>query len=243
MLQALIAGAFVAATPAYAASRRPQPSIGTSLARVVPAHREAGGTDAIFGDGFEIVPVTSHYDDLVEGDLGTSFHYNGITYSECNGIAGVLPSGSTFDATYPGEQFLIEDATNFFPDFPGYGSSPNALTFGLLFAEGPSASLGGFVRATLTLDAPASALRFDAAYYENGPWGGIELHVDAYREGEVVASDMFTISDLGGRDNAAARVMGVSGAVFDSVKIRATYNGQPSAPRLMIDNLVVTPAP
>jgi hypothetical protein len=30
--------------------------------------------------------------------------------------------------------------------------------------------------------------------------------------------------------------------VFDSVNIYATYNGQPSAPRLMIDNLTLTPA-
>lgn len=204
-----------------------------------------GSDDAIFADGFDgapAVPVVSDYDDLVEGRLGTSFHYNGVNYRDCNGIAGVFPDGSTFDADYPGEQFIIEDATSFYPDFPQYGSAPNALTFGFMYAEGTSVSLGGFVRATLDLDAPASALRFDAAYYENGPWGGIEFHVDAYRDGKVVASDMLTISDHGGRDNATVTTMGVSGAVFDSVKIYATYDGQPSAPRLMIDNLEVTPA-
>ncbi len=244
ILNAVATGAFVAA--AYGGL----PSVHAN-ADLAAAYRHSGAAiphgadDLIFGNGFEYVPVepiTSNYDDLVESRLGTSFHYNGITYSDCNGIAGVFPDGSTFDASYPGEQFVIEDATNFFPDFPGYGSSPNTLTFGFLFSEGPSASLGGFVRATLTLDAPASALQFDAAYYENGPWGGIEFHVDAYREGTIVASDMLTISDLGGRDNATVATMGVSGAVFDSVKIHATYNGQPSAPRLMIDNLVVTPA-
>ncbi len=203
------------------------------------------GDDTVFRDGFDGVPaepVVSNYDDLTEGQLGTSFQYNGITYRDCNGIAGVFPDGSTFDASYPGEQFIIEDATNFFPDFPDYGSSPNTLTFGDLYAAGPSVSLGGFVRATLDLDAPASALSFDAAYYENGPWGGIQFHVDAYFDGQVVASDVLTISDLGGRDNATVTTLGVSGAVFDSVKIYATYNGQPSAPRLMIDNLTLTPA-
>lgn len=199
--------------------------------------------DAIFANGFEIAPRVSNYDDLAEGRLGTSFQYNGITYRDCNGIAGVFPDGSTFDADYPGEQFIIEDATSFYPDFPDYGSAPNSLTFGDMYAEGTSVSIGGFVRATLDLDAPATALRFDAAYYENGPWGGIEFHVDAYHNGKVVASDMLTINDLGGRDNATTTTLGVSGAVFDSVKIYATYDGQPSAPRLMIDNLTVTPAP
>ena len=36
--------------------------------------------------------------------------------------------------------------------------------------------------------------------------------------------------------------LAISGVEFDSLKMYATYDGQPSAPRLMIDNLSLTPA-
>jgi uncharacterized delta-60 repeat protein len=222
-------------------------SIGSQLVDLAAVRLQNGGgdDDPIFRNGFDgapPVPSLTDYDDLVEGRLGTSFHHNGITYRECNGIAGVFPDGSTFEADYPGEEFIIEDASSFYPDFPQYGSLPNTLTFGFLFAEGTSVSIGGFVRATLDLDQPASAITFDAAYYENGPWGGIKLNLDAYRNGTLVGSDSFTIADAGGRDNAATTSMSIEGVTFDSLKLYATYNGQPTAPRLMIDDLSLTPA-
>ena len=44
--------------------------------------------------------------------------------------------------------------------------------------------------------------------------------------------------------SSAFSTVGVSsqGVEFDSLKMYATYAGQPSAPRLMIDNLSLTPA-
>jgi hypothetical protein len=87
-----------------------------------------------------------------------------------------------------------------------------------------------------------NAAGFDLAYYENGPWGGIVLHLDALRNGSVVATDTITISDLGGRDNITLGRLDVSGAGFDTLKIYATYGGQYSAPRMIMDDLSLTPA-
>jgi len=184
----------------------------------------------------------SDYNDLTEGFFGATFTHNGVTYSEVNGVAGSFPTGEVFDETYPGENFIVENATLFFNDFPAWGSGPNVLTFGDAYIEGNNLSIGGFSRATLTFDAPVSAISFDMAFYENGPWGGIVFHLDGVRNGEVVATDTLTISDLGGRDNVAVSSLSVSGATFDSARIYATWGDGYSAPRLMIDDLTLTPA-
>ncbi len=205
----------------------------------------SSGDDTIFRDGFDgvpAVPVVSNYDDLTEGFLGTSYHYNGVNYHDVNGIGGVFPDGSTFTAADVGDLLIIEDATDFFLNFPDYGSSPNTLTFGTTYIPGPNVSIGAFVQATMDLDQPANAVSVDLAYYENGPWGGIEFHLDAYRNGSVVGSNSLTIANGGGRDNATTSSLAISGVEFDSLKMYATYDGQPSAPRLMIDNLALTPA-
>ncbi|MBC7773345.1 MAG: hypothetical protein H7210_12685 [Pyrinomonadaceae bacterium] len=184
----------------------------------------------------------SNYDDLAEGHYGASMSYNGVTYSEINGVAGSFPGGETFDETYPGSNIVIENATLFYNEFPAWGSPTNVLTFGDAFIVGDNLSLGGFSRATMTFDAPVSSISFDMAYYENGPWGGIVFHLDGIRNGEVVASDTITISNLGGRDNVAIDTMSVSGATFDSARIYATWGDGYSAPRLIIDDLTLTPA-
>lgn len=237
-LRGACALALLVSAPGFAADARAQSN--------PPAPSgDGGGEDVILIDGFDgrPAPTLANYDDLVEGVLGATFHYQGVTYRDCNGVAGVFPDGSTFPADYPGNAFIIEDATDFFPDFPTYGSLPNTLTFGDLFAAGPSVSLGGFSRATFDLDVPATSVSFDAAYYENGPWGGIQFHLDAYRNGELVGNTGLTIADAGGRDNVTTTTIGIDGVEFDTLKLYATYGGQPSAPRLMIDNLSLTPAP
>jgi uncharacterized delta-60 repeat protein len=204
----------------------------------------AGAGDEIFKDGFEAAAASvSTYDDLDEGFLGTSFNYQGIAYHDANGIGGVFPDGSTFTPDDVGDQFIIEDAALFYADFPDFGSSPNALTFGNTFIPGTNFSIGAFVRASLDLAAPANAVSVDLAFYENGPWGGIQIHMDAYSNGVVVGSDSLTIADGGGRDNPTATTLAISGVAFDALKLYATYDGQPSAPRVMIDNLSLTPAP
>lgn len=207
---------------------------------------ETGGVDdRIFSDGFERAApaaVVSTYDDLDEGFLGQSYAYNGVTYGEVNGIGGVFPDGSTFVPADVGDELIVENVGLIHGDFPDFGSTPNALTFGTTYVPGDNFSIGALVRATLDLDQPASAVEVDLAYYENGPWGGIEVHMDAYRNGALVGGDQLTIANGGGRDNVTTAVFSISGVEFDQLKLYATYDGQPTAPRVMIDDLALTPA-
>ena len=214
----------------------------SSLVELAAVRLTNGEGDRIFRNGFDGAPIVSNYDDLTEGSLGTSYHYNGVNYHDVNGIGGVFPDGSTFTATDVGDLLLVENATDFFVDFPDFGSSPNTLTFGTSYVPGDNVSIGAFVQATMDLDQPVTALSVDLAYYENGPWGGIQIHLDAYRNGSVVGGDSLTLANGGGRDNATTSGFTISGVEFDSLKMYATYQGQPSAPRLMIDNLSLTPA-
>jgi hypothetical protein len=95
----------------------------------------------------------------------------------------------------------------------------------------------------MDLDVPANAASVDIGYYENGPWGRIVIHLDALDAGTVVASDSVTIADGGGRDNDTVGVLSVAAESFDALRLYATYEDQPSAPRVLIDNLVLTPVP
>ena len=198
--------------------------------------------DPIFADGFDGAQASiSDYDDLTEGSLGTSYVYRGVSYHDVNGVGGVFPDGSTFTPADVGDQLIIEDATDFYGVHPDYGSSPNSLTFGTSYVVGPNLSLGAMVQVTMDLDTPASAATFDIGYYENGPWGGIEIHLDALDGGIVVASDVLTISNLGGRDNDTIATLSVSATTFDSLRLYATYGDQPSAPRVIMDDLALMP--
>ena len=199
--------------------------------------------DLVFADGFEgAQPSISNYDDLTEGFLGTSFDYNGVSYHDVNGIGGVFPDGSTFVPADVGDLLIIEDATDFYGVHPHWGSSPNSMTFGTSYVQGPNLSLGALVRVTMDLAVPASSATVDLGFYENGPWGGIVLHLDALDGDIVVASDTLTIANGGGRDNDTVATFSVSATTFDHLKLYATYDDQPSAPRVIIDNLALTPA-
>ena len=201
------------------------------------------GDDLVFADGFDGRPPSlSTYDDLTEGSLDTSYVYNGVSYHDVNGIGGVFPDGSTFTPGDVGDQLIIEDSTDFYAVHPDYGSAPNSLTFGSVYIPGPNLSLGALVRVSMDLDAPASAASVDIGYYENGPWGGIVIHLDALDAGNVVAGDTLTIADGGGRDNDTIATLSVGAATFDSLRLYATYGDQPSAPRVIMDNLALTPA-
>lgn len=185
----------------------------------------------------------SHYDNLVEGSQGPTMTYNGITYRDVNNVGGVFPDGSTFTPGDLGDLLIVEDATWFYLDFPAWGSSPNTLTFGTSYVPGPNLTVGPLATAWMDLPSLSNAATVDMAFYENGPWGGIVFHLDAVKDGAVVASDTLTISDLGGRDNITTDSLSVSGAEFDSLHLYATFGAEFSAPRLMIDNLVITPVP
>lgn len=185
----------------------------------------------------------STYDNLAENFYGSSFTYNGVTYRDINTEAGVFPGGDTFDPSDLGDQVIVENATLLFNDFPGWGSPNNVLTFGSSFVNGPNLSLGALSTVTMDLAQPASSASIETVFYENGPWGGIVFHLDALWNGNVVASDTFTLSDLGGRDNIAFRPMSVSAPIFDQLHLFATFGGDYSGPRMMIDNLTLTSVP
>jgi hypothetical protein len=182
------------------------------------------------------------YEGLAEGFYGQSVTWDGITYRDCNNVGGVFPSGETFTPQDIGYTLIIEDSTYLYNDYPAWGSPVNALTFGTAYVNGPNLSLGAFAKVWMDLPAPASALTFDMVYYENGPWGGIQFILEAYSGGVIVDIDSLTIANGGGRDNIALGQLTVGAASFDQVYLRASYNGQFSAPRLMIDDLTITPA-
>lgn len=189
----------------------------------------------------------SNYDDLSEGFYGQSFHYNGVTYTDVNNVDGVFPDGSPFTAGGGieglGNTIMVENATLLYNDFPAFGSGPNGLTFGSSYITGDNVSLGAISTVTMNLDEVADSASLEMAYYENGPWGGIVYHLDAFMNGSVVGADSFTISDLGGRDNIAFATLSVSGVEFDSLQLYATFGSDYTGPRILLDNLTINTVP
>jgi hypothetical protein len=191
--------------------------------------------------------TVSTYEDLAEGFYGNSFTYNGVTYNQVNNVHGVFPDGSTFEpgggVNGLGDEIIVENAGLLYQDFPGWGSANNGLTFGSAFIPGENLSLGAISTVTMGLDEVATFASLEMAYFENGPWGGIVYHLDAFSRGAVVASDSFTISDLGGRDNIAIATLSVGGAEFDTLQLYATFGNEFTAPRILLDNLTITSVP
>ncbi len=194
--------------------------------------------------------TVSTYDDLTEGFFGSSFHYNGVTYHSVNNMPGVFPDGDTFGPSSPddtwaglGSTIIVENATLLFNEFPAWGSPNNVLTFGTAFVVGDNLSLGALSTVTMDLDSVSDFASLDIGYYENGPWGGIVYHLEAFMDGVSVAHDSFSISDLGGRDNIAFATLSVDGAHFNSLRLYATYGNDFSGPRGIIDNLTIRAVP
>lgn len=204
--------------------------------------RFIAGTVLAWGVGAATADSVSTYEGFSEGFLGTTFSDNGITYRDVNLQGGVFPDGATFTPADLGSECIIENATFFYNDFAGYGSPIKCLTFGSAFIPGDNLSIGALSSVWMDLDQPASAAELDIAYYENGPWGGIVYHLDGLMNGSVVASDSFVLSDLGGRDNATFSSLSISGGVFDTLHLYATFGAEYSGPRGMIDDLRLTSA-
>src|SRR5688572_19107917 len=179
------------------------------------------------------------YESLSEGFLGSTFTHNGVTYRDVNNVSGFYADGTPFGPTDNGDQSIIERAVPFYGDFPTYGSPVNSMTFGSSFVNGDNLSIGALASVWMDVAGGGSAASFDIGFYENGPWGGIVYHLDAVKNGNVVASDSFVISDLGGRDNPTFRTMNVAGAEFDSLHLYAIKNGSYTVPRGMIDDLAI----
>jgi hypothetical protein len=227
-----------------------------ALELATPAQRRGTLPDErIFQGRFELpVPVehVTTYDDLQEAFAGTTFHHDGVTYREVNEVSGIWPGPEnepfgpgSIDEGGLGNQFVIEDATFLFNDFPDFGSAPNVLNFGdLLFANpGPNLSLGPLASAWMDLDEPAESASMALVYYENGPWGGLELHLDAYLGDVLVGSDMIAITsdDPQGRDNVTTGSLSVESARFDTLHLysRRASDGEFTAPRVMLDDLTL----
>jgi hypothetical protein len=191
--------------------------------------------------------TVSTYDDLTEGFYGNSFYYNGVTYNQVNNVHGVFPDGSTFEpgsgVNGLGDEVIVENAALFYEEFTSWGSANNALTFGSAYIVGGNVSLGAISTVTMGLDEVADFASLEMAYYENGPWGGIVYHLDAFSRGSLVASDSFTIADGGGRDDIALATLTVDGAEFDTLQLYATFGNEFTAPRILVDNLTITSVP
>ncbi len=188
--------------------------------------------------------VFHDYEGLAEDFYGLEWAYNGVTYRDVNNVSGVFPDGTAFEVP---EEFrrnlIIENAGLFFNDFPAYGSPVNTLTFGMSYIPGENLTIGPLASVWMDLDELSEAASLELAYFENGPWGGIVYHLDALLNDQVVASDSFVISDLGGRDNPAIGSLSLSGAVFDQLHLYATYGSEYSKPRGLVDNLSITAVP
>jgi hypothetical protein len=176
------------------------------------------------------------FEDLAEGPAGLPFTHAGITYHDLNNVSGVFPDGSTF-GPQDGHQCIVENAALFWNDFPGWGSPVNVLTFGTAYVEGDNFSIGALATVTMDFAVPAAGISLDIGFYENGPWGGIVYHLDALRFGQVVGSDSFTIIGESDRDNPAAATLAIPDVVFDQLHLYATYGGDYSMPRGMIDDI------
>jgi hypothetical protein len=191
--------------------------------------------------------TVSTYDDLNEDFYGQEFYYNGVTYHDVNNVHGVFPDGNTFEpgggVNGLGDEVIVENAALLYNDFPGWGSANNALTFGSSYVVGDNLSLGAISTVTMSLDNVADFASLEMAYYENGPWGGIEYHLDAYMGDTLVGMDSFVISDLGGRDNIAFATLSVGGVEFDSLQLYATLGDEYSGPRILVDNLTINSVP
>jgi hypothetical protein len=191
-----------------------------------------------------LADVYHDYENFDEGSLGETFIHEGVTYHDTNMVDGYFPDGEPFHGpTDLHSEFIIEDATYAYDDFPDYGSPVKALTFGWVWITGPNLTIGPLASTWMDLDELGTDVSFDLMYYENGPWGGIEYVLDAYLDGDVVASDSFIISDLGGRDNPTFTTMSIRGAEFDQLHLYALLDGDYTAPRGMIDDLTITIIP
>lgn len=186
----------------------------------------------------------ANFDAETEGFKGTSFTTDGITIFSVNNNSGLNPDGSTFNPGDYGSEVIIERALVVFNDFPSVVSAPNMLSFGGSLVPGDNTSVNLLTEVFMTNNQTATEASLDLVHFENGPWGGIIIRLDALDRGAVVASDTHTISDLGGRDNPRATHLAVSGVAFDTIRLHAVYpDGTSTVIAGLVDNVSITPAP
>jgi len=202
----------------------------------------AGVAVAALG-GIAAADVTN-FDADSEGFKGASFTSGGITFFGVNSVAGLNPDGSNFLPGEYGTDLIVERALTLFNDFPGVVSSPNVLGFGSAFVPGDNLSINIFSTVSMTNGQVQDSASLDLLYFENGPWGSIEIHFDALLGGSVVASDGLTVSDLGGRDNVTSVHLSIDGVDFDELRLYAQFgDGTNTVIAGVIDNVSITPTP
>ncbi|MEZ6241897.1 MAG: MYXO-CTERM sorting domain-containing protein [Phycisphaerales bacterium] len=186
----------------------------------------------------------ANFDSETEGFKGASFTSGGITFFGVNSVAGLNPDGSNFVPGEYGTDLIVERAITLFNDFPSVVSSPNVLGFGSAFVPGDNLSINIFSTVSMTTGSVQNAASLDLLYFENGPWGSIDIHFDALLGGSVVGSDGLTISDLGGRDNLTSVHLSIDGVNFDELRLYAQFgNGTNTVIAGIVDNVSITPAP
>lgn len=186
---------------------------------------------------------SANFDLEAEGFHGPSFASGGITFFNSNNVAGHYPDGQPFTADSLGNELIVEDSTFAVVDFPEFLSGPNALTFGNSYIPGPNLSLGALATVSMSVGHLVTGATFDILYYENGPWGGIEVRLEALNNGQVVASNSFVVPGSDGRDNPAGRHMAIGGVDFDTVRLSSHLNGDYTTLRAIVDNVQLVPAP
>lgn len=183
------------------------------------------------------------FDNETEGFLGISYNTGGINFYEANNVNGFYPDGTPFDPAELGTDLIIERSGVVWNDFPGFVSFPNTLTFGKAFIPGDNVTIGPLATLSMSATGSFTAGSLDIIYYENGPWGGIEVTLEALNRGSVVGSSSFFVADGGGRDNPAAMHMSVAAPSFDTMRLTATLNGDYTTVRALVDNVGFVPAP
>ncbi len=195
----------------------------------------AGAANAQFAD----------FDGETEGFLGETYTTGGVTFFDANNVSGFYPDGQPFDPAELGTDLIIERSVVVWNDFPNYVSLPNTLTFGKAFIPGDNVTVGPLATASMSAPGLFTSGGLDLIYYENGPWGGITVTLDAMLNGQVVGSSSFVVAgdDPNGRDNPAAIHLSVDAPAFDTMRIYSTLNGEYTTIRGLVDNVSFVPAP
>lgn len=185
------------------------------------------------------------FDAETEGFKGTAWSSGGINFFDANNVSGFYPDGEAFGPTDNGNEIIVENALFAANDFPEFLSAKNALTFGTAFVPGDNVSLGALATVSMSTGSVVNEVSFGMVYYENGPWGGIEVIMDMLLGGEIVGSTSFVVAgtDPDARDNAAGIQMSFEGTDFDTVRLYARLNGEYTTIRALIDNVSMVPAP
>lgn len=184
------------------------------------------------------------FESQTEGFAGPTLTDNGITFSHLNEFSGVNPDGSNFVPGEYGTDFIVENATLAINDFPSALSGTNALSWGTAFIAGDNLSINIASSFRMSTGSVENYASMSLLIFENGPWGGIELSLQAMREGAVVGMDTIVISDLGGRDNLVGKTLTIDGVEFDELLLAARFeDGTYTAFAGLADNITITPSP